>query len=65
MEAGFGGVRQYGGWFCIGVFMYKVTLKIKFYVLLGGMGGFMGEGLGLWKMSQWRFLFQNRFMSSP
>lgn len=38
MEAGFGGVHQYGGWL---VFTYKVTSKIRFAVLLGERGGFM------------------------
>ena len=36
MAAGFGGMRQYVGGF---IFMYKVTSKIKFDVLLGGGGG--------------------------
>ena len=62
MKAVFDGVRQYGGWL---VFMYKVTSKIRFAVLLGERGGFMGEGVGLWKMSEGRFLFQNWFMSGP
>ena len=62
MEAGFGGVHQYDGWL---VFTYKVTSKIRFAVLLGERGGFMGEGVGLWKMSEGRFLFQNWFMSGP
>ena len=38
MKAVFDGVRQYGGWL---VFMYKVTSKIRFAVLLGERGGFM------------------------
>ena len=38
MAAGFAGVRQYVGWL---IFMYKVTSKIRFDVLLGGEGGFM------------------------
>ena len=47
VAASFGGVRQYVGWL---IFMYKVTSKIRFDTLLGG-------GVGLWKPSQWRFLF--------
>ena len=35
--------------------LYEVISKIRFDVLLG-------EGLGSWKTSQWRFPFQNRFM---
>ena len=37
-SSGFGVMRQYVGWL---IFMYKVTPKIKFDVLLGGRGGFM------------------------
>ena len=37
MAAGFGGVRQYVGWL---FFMYKVTSKIRFDILLGGGDGF-------------------------
>ena len=38
MAAGFGGVRQYVGEL---IFMYKVTSKITFEVLLEGESGFM------------------------
>ena len=38
MAVGFRGVRQYLGW---SIFMYKVTSKIRFDVLLGGGGAFM------------------------
>ena len=55
MAAGFGGVHQYVGWL---IFIYKAISKIRFDVLLG-------EGVGLWKTSQWCFPFQNRFTSSP
>ena len=38
MAAGLGGVRQYVGWL---IFIYKVTSKIRFDVLLGGGVGFI------------------------
>lgn len=41
MAVGFGGVGQYVGWMINLIFMYIVTSKIRFDVLLGEVGGFM------------------------
>ena len=58
--------KYFFAWFCI--FCTPGFGGVRRYVgwlIFIGLTFCWGDGLGLWKTSQWRFRFQNWFMSGP